>query len=72
MGIVHLIPALLLVTQWFEHSTLWVQHLPLPPQENFTTARPEAILERKIDTLIYWPKERESVSTSEVMAGHLR
>lgn len=47
MGIVHLIPSLLLVTQWFEHSTLWVQHLPLRPQENFTTARREAILGEK-------------------------
>lgn len=47
MGIMHLIPSLLLVTHWFEHSPHWVQHLPLHPLEEVTTARPEAIWEEK-------------------------
>lgn len=63
MAIMHLIPSLLLVAQWFEHSPLWVQYFPLHPQENVTTGRSEAILGEKNDILIYWSKEKESVST---------
>lgn len=47
MSTVHLILSFLLVTQWVEHSPLWVQHLPLHPQEKVTTVRPDTILGEK-------------------------
>lgn len=47
MVIMHVIPSWLLVTQWFEHSSLWVQDLALHTQENVKTARPKAIVGKK-------------------------
>lgn len=62
MSTVHLILSFLLVTQWVEHSPLSIFLCIL--RKMLQQSDQTLYWERKIDILIYWSKENESVSTA--------